>query len=122
MIEENSMQFFLDRAIPETQILNGINSLLNFQVETLDIPIENSDGFLQVTEYSEGFKLGCLISWPHEVKPNLETTGLGGLLAEKFQCEILCETNDAEWYLVEPGSKTKKVVIRDLEDGIALGT
>lgn len=122
MNEEHSMQFFLSNLIPEDKIINEINSVLNFLVETIDISVKNSVGFLQVMEYSEGFKLGCLISWPENVQPNLDVKELGELLTEKFRCEILCEANDNEWYLVKPSGETTKVTVKNLDDGIAVIT
>lgn len=122
MNEERSMQFFLSNSISEDKIVAGINSVLNFQVETIGISVDNAVGFLQVTEYSKGFKLGCLISWPESVRPNLNIKQLGKHLAEILQCEILCEEINNKWYLIKPGCSTIHVTVKDLEDGIDVNT
>ncbi len=120
MTDENNIQFFLPIAIPEAQILDGINSLLDFKVETMDCRISDSVGFLQVTEYSEGFKLGCLISWPEHIEPNLSAPELSELLAKEFDCEILCESGDDSWYFSKPNHKPLRVAIKELNGGIIL--
>lgn len=120
MTDENNIQFFLAIAIPEAQILDGINSLLEFKVETMDCRISDSVGFLQITEYSEGFKLGCLISWPEDIKPDLSAPEFSGLLAKEFDCEILCESDDGSWCFSKPNHEPRKVAIKELDDGIML--
>ena len=122
MNEECSMQLFLSKSISEDSILIGINSVLNFQIETVDTKVENAVGFLQLTEYSSGFKLGCLISWPESVKPNIDVKKLSEALTDNFQCEILCEMINNEWYLFKPGLEAIQVEIQELGDGITVST
>jgi hypothetical protein len=122
MNEERSMQLFLSKKISEDNILIGINSVLNFQIETIDTKVDNALGFLQLTEYSSGFKVGCLISWPESVKPNINVKKLSEALTEKFKCEILCETINNEWFLVKPGPEAIKVEVLELGDGITVST
>ncbi|MEC4722591.1 hypothetical protein RY831_25835 [Noviherbaspirillum sp. CPCC 100848] len=122
MANTQSLQIFLNQGKPEQDLLIFLGSLLGFLVESTDCEIPNATGFVQVTDYIQGFKQGLLITWPSTAQLSLEPAEIARSIATNLDVSVLLESELDEngWILASPSGQLKKTTVTYLDDGIDL--
>ncbi|HEX8615131.1 MAG TPA: hypothetical protein VF800_27940 [Telluria sp.] len=105
---------------PERRVIEFLGSILGFAVESTDVPMENSKGFVMVMEYAEGYKHGFLISYPSNNEALLSPEQVAKKLSAKFDSQLLLEIEgrDDYWLHVTPDGLVKMRAIVYFDDGV----
>ena len=116
------MQLFLEESRPEINTVGALNSLLGFAVDSLQCETAGSVGFVQISNYTQGFPQGLLITWPGEIALSSTPLSLVTALAKKLSTNILVEQYEGEddWILISPGGFVENVAVEILDDGITI--
>lgn len=120
MTVATSMQFFLREGRDEHTVLKHLGVALGFLVESSDVRVEGSVGFLQMDNYANGFQQGYLVSWPSSVKWDGDERAVARLLATHLNTDVLLELGgDADlWLVAHPDGGQEQVSVSVLDDGI----
>jgi hypothetical protein len=113
-----SMQFFLRTAKSEEEILELLSTAMGFPVESTDLEVPDAIGFAQITEYSEGFEQGILVTWPANLERKIELDIVARAVAVGFQVKVLLEVGEDDWILANPDGILNSTNIIYLDDGI----
>ncbi|MCG8069774.1 MAG: hypothetical protein JAY84_18155 [Candidatus Thiodiazotropha taylori] len=117
-----SLQFFVEQRLDENKLINYLNLFLPRGVESIDSPLDDADYFLQVQEYSDGFRVGLNISWRDDQELDVDEFELAKSIAKEFTVNILLENSDDEnnWWLIDSAGNRFVARVEELEDGITM--
>jgi hypothetical protein len=104
----------------EEDILSLLGTTIGFLVESTEIDIPDSVGFAQISNYTQGFEQGILVTWPSDVELALEPSEIIMMIATRLNVTVLLEPNEERhvWLLAKPDGSMKSTGISYLEDGI----
>ncbi|WEF34257.1 hypothetical protein [Pseudoduganella chitinolytica] len=90
------------------------------EVESFEHPLADAIGFMQFTQYTEGFAQGALISWPSEITLPVTETELVEQLAMKLNATVLLESTAklGIWLTAFGNSPAVETTVKYLDDGI----
>ena len=122
MGKATSIQLFFRSARPESELLRVLAQFIGIAVECVDIPVPDAVGFAQFTQYTEGFVLGVLVSWPPHVSLELNEISLVERLAGHLKTEVLLESIKLpdRWLLAKQNGCAADARVRYLDDGVEL--
>lgn len=114
-----SMQFFLESKQPIDGVLRALAEELRFSVSALEHDDAQAPAFGQITDYTQGYRQGFLISWPAHLG-KVDVRRIGQRLASRFHCHALVELDSPEnaWLVVSPDGNGRVVNVSILDDGI----
>lgn len=120
MTNTKSMQVFLMTEKTEEDILNLLGTTVGFLVESTDIDVPNSVGFAQISNYTQGFEQGVLVTWPNDVELALKPSEIVKIIAARLNVAVLLEPNEEGhvWLLAKPDGSMKSTSVSYLDDGI----
>ena len=113
-----SMQFFLRDARDEATVLRVIGAATGFAVESADVPVAGSGGFLQVEDFADGFNQGYLVSSPACIAWRCAEPDAARELATRLSTDVLVELPDDQWLLAIPSGDLRLVAVEMFDDGI----
>lgn len=113
-------QFFARDDIEDGVFLKTAHTFFGFEIASLECDENNASAFAQITRYSEGFRVGYLISWPDKLSLAGNIESIVQNLSNKLQSEMLLEpdTHESLWQLFSPGKEIRLVSPILLDDGI----
>ena len=117
-----SMQFFLKDLRQESVVLEVLKEAIGIVVDSSNTPIDEAIGVLQMDDYSQGYRTGCLASWPATAGTQVDEHKVAHFLAKRLTISVLMEIPQSEplWLLTSPDGSQALVPVRVLEDGIDL--
>ncbi|MGE0085050.1 MAG: hypothetical protein AB7S75_11590 [Desulfococcaceae bacterium] len=117
-----SLQIFIEKRLEEATLIDCLNNILSFSVESLDIPIEEAEYFIQLQDFSVGFHSGLNISWRDDKALDIDENALTLLIAKTFNTKVLFESGveKVKWCMVDENGRKYEVSILEMEDGICI--
>jgi hypothetical protein len=98
------MQFFLNKTIPENQLLSFLENLLKMKISRLDEDID-AKLFITFESYAGEFTLYFSLNWPHDIDYNFNSIKIAQELVKKFNCSVVTDVPDSldpfMWLIVE---------------------
>lgn len=119
MDSTNSMQFFFESKQPIDGVLRTLAEELRFSVSAVDHDDVQAPAFGQITDYTQGYRQGFLISWSAHLG-EVDVRRVGQRLASRFHCHALVELDSPEdaWLVASPDGSARIVNVSILDDGI----
>lgn len=120
-----SIIFFIEKRIPEADLLALFNEELLAGVESLEYPNEVAAVFLQHLDYDVDFQQSAMLSWAAQGVA-IDDIGLAQSLAARFSTKIILEPQNMslpdgyDWCLVTEERQLYAVAVAELDDGLAL--
>ena len=118
------MQFSLMDERSEESVLDLLNEMLGFSVESMDFEIPNSLGFAQVMLRDDGYRHSFTILWPSNIHQKSSSEEVAKKIAIVLNVCVLLELPSKEasdndiWLLINPDGRIRKTPIKYLEDGV----
>ncbi len=122
------VQIFIDKTIDESCLIEYLNQYTLGGFASIDNPADNASYFIQLVDYSEGFKTGLNISWADSKRLAIDKTNLVEYLASELMANVLWEETDIDygyegkWFLTDNKGHHFAVRVQDLKDGIGVDT
>jgi hypothetical protein len=126
MKPSNFMNFFVKETCPRQLTTLACSRATGLLLESDEHPIPNSNGFVQLIQYDEGFKMGVCITWHPFVQPCHPQEAVALSPAKELQQQVLFDVEDPSapsaerWILAMPSGASKAVQVQEYENGVGL--
>lgn len=126
MKPSNFMNFFVKETCSQELTTLACSRATGLLLESDARPIPNSNGFVQLIQYDEGFKMGVCITWHPSVQPCHPQGAVALCLAKELQQQVLFDMEDPaalsaeQWTLAMPSGVSKTVQVQEYENGVGL--
>jgi hypothetical protein len=126
MKTSNFMNFFVKEASPYQADVLACSQATGLLLESDGHPVQNSNGFVQITEYDQGFRMAVCITWNPSVHPCRPQEVVALNLAKELQQQVLFDVEDPaapsgeQWILAMPNGTIKTVAVLEYENGVGL--
>ncbi|WP_078310873.1 MULTISPECIES: hypothetical protein [unclassified Mycobacterium] len=126
MTDPNYMNFFVERAASDAAVVMACTKACGLALESDGHPVDDADGYVQITEYTDGFAMGLCIIWPPTTRMPRSQDAVAQTIAHELRQRVLFDIEDAgadsgeRWILATPGGAASTVDIVEYEDGVGL--
>lgn len=123
-----SILLYIEKKIPERDVLNFLNNCLPYEVESASHRNEKARYLLLFIEYSEGFHTCLDLGWPDDDELNIRDIEIATRLAVHFGTRVLFEPdailmpNGLKWCMIDNEKLRYAVNIIEFEDGFTMNT
>lgn len=126
MTDSNYMNFFVERVASDMPVVIACTTACGFTLESDGHPVDDADGYVQITEYTDGFEMGLCIIWPPTAPMTRSQEAVAQTIAHELRQRVLFDIEDPSaesgerWILATPGGAASTVGVVEYEDGVGL--
>ncbi|MUM17148.1 MULTISPECIES: hypothetical protein [unclassified Mycobacteroides] len=126
MTDQNYMNFFVERPASAASVLRACATACGLLLESDDHPVDDADGYLQITQYTDGFEMGLCIIWPPTSPVTRPQEAVAQAIADELRQRVIFDVEDANaesgerWILATPGGTVAEVDVVEYDDGVGL--
>lgn len=126
MTDQNHMNFFVERPASEASVVAAGTRACGVALESDGHPVDDAQGYVQVTEYKNGFEMGLCIIWPPTSPVTRTQEAVAQNIARELRQRVLFDVEDPgaetgeRWILAAPDGAISTVDVVEYEDGVGL--
>ncbi|WP_078326604.1 hypothetical protein [Mycobacteroides salmoniphilum] len=126
MTDPNYMNFYVERAASDAPVVMACAKACGLALESDGHPVDDADGYVQITEYTDGFEMGLCIIWPPTAPMPRPQEAVAQTIAHELRQRVLFDIDDASadsgerWILATPDGAASTVDVVEYEDGVGL--
>ncbi|MFD6198104.1 hypothetical protein ACFWE3_15550 [Mycobacteriaceae bacterium NPDC060252] len=126
MTDPNYMNFFVERVASDMPVVTACTKACGFTLESDGHPVDDADGYVQITKYTDGFEMGLCIIWPPTAPMTRSQETVAQNIAHELRQRVLFDIEDPStesgerWILAIPGGAASTVDVVEYEDGVGL--
>ncbi|GLE58664.1 hypothetical protein BKG83_20600 [Mycobacteroides chelonae] len=126
MNDPSYLNFFVERAASDAAVVAACTRASGCALESDGHTIDDPQGYVQITEYTDGFRMGlCIIAAP-DVPVTRSHEAVAQAIARELRQRVLFDIEDPStasgerWILAMPDGAVSTVDIVEYEDGVGL--
>lgn len=126
MIDQNYMNFFVERPASGASVMQACTAACGIPLESDDYPVDEADGYVQITQYTDGFAMGLCVIWPLTAPVTRSQEDVARAIAHALRQRVLFDVEDPaedsgeRWILAAPGGTVSTVHVVEYDDGVGL--
>ncbi|ORB50594.1 hypothetical protein BST43_21900 [Mycobacteroides saopaulense] len=126
MDDQNYMNFFVERPASDAAVVGACARACGIALESDKHPDEDAHGYVQITQYTDGFAMGLCIIWPPTSPVTRPQESVARSIAHELRQRVLYDVEDPSadtgerWILATPGGAIATVDVTEYEDGVGL--